>query len=91
MVVRKRHNKKKEELRKYLLKYLRERKKLSERSSNYYNSVIMSVYEVTLDKIINKKQVTMYMNRRKMKDVITKEELSAFSMPVTIINIKQYL
>lgn len=67
-----------EELRKYLLKYLREKKKLSERSVNYYNSVIRFVYEVTLDKIINEKQLPMYRNRRRMKDVLTKEELSAF-------------
>ena len=67
-----------EELRNYLLKYLREGKKLSERSVNYYNSVIRFVYEVTLDKLINKKQLPMYRTRRKMKDVLTKEELSTF-------------
>jgi len=67
-----------EELREFLLKYLREERKLSERSVNYYNSVIRFMYEVTLDKIINKKQLPMYRNRRKMKDVLTKEELSTF-------------
>lgn len=67
-----------EELRKYLLKYLREERKLSERSVNYYNSVIRFMYEVTMDKLINKKQLPMYRNRRKMKDVLTKEELSTF-------------
>ena len=67
-----------EELRNYLLKYLREGKNLSERSVNYYNSVIRFVYEVTLDKLINKKQLPMYRTRRKMKDVLTKEELSTF-------------
>ena len=67
-----------EELRKYLLKYLKEKRKLSERSVNYYNSVIRFMYEVTMDKLINKKQLPMYRNRRKMKDVLTKEELSAF-------------
>ena len=67
-----------EELRKYLLKYLREERKLSERSVNYYNSVIRFMYEVTMDKLINKKQIPMYRRRRKMKDVLTKEELSAF-------------
>ena len=67
-----------EELRKYLLKYLREERKLSERSVNYYNSVIRFMYEVTVDKLINKKQIPMYRRRRKMKDVLTKEELSAF-------------
>ena len=67
-----------EELRNFLLKYLREERKLSERSVNYYNSVIRFMYEVTMDKIINKKQLPMYKKRRKMKDVLTKEELSAF-------------
>ena len=43
-----------EELRDFLLKYLKEERKLSERSVNYYNSVIRSIYEVTLDKLINK-------------------------------------
>lgn len=67
-----------EELRNFLLKHLREERKLSERSVNYYNSVIRFMYEVTLDKIINKKQLPMYRKRRKMKDVLTKEELSTF-------------
>lgn len=67
-----------EELRSFLLKYLREERKLSERSVNYYNSVIRFMYEVTMDKLINKKQLPMYRKRRKMKDVLTKEELSAF-------------
>ena len=34
--------------------------------------------EVTKDKLINKKQLPMYRKRRKMKDVLTKEELSTF-------------
>ena len=55
-----------------------EERKLSERSVNYYNSVIRFIYEVTMDKIINKKQLPMYRKRRKMKDVLTKEELSTF-------------
>ena len=67
-----------DELREYLLKHLKEERKLSERSVNYYNSVIRFMYEVTMDKLINKKQLPMYRKRRKMKDVLTKEELSAF-------------
>ena len=67
-----------QELRDFLLKHLKEERRLSERSVNYYNSVIRFIYEVTLDKIINKKQLPMYRNRRKIKDVLTKEELSAF-------------
>ena len=57
-----------EELRNFLLKHLREERKLSERSVNYYNSVIRFMYEVTMDKIINKKQLPMYRKRRKMKN-----------------------
>ena len=60
------------------LKYLKEKRKLSKRSVNYYNSVIRFMYEVTMDKLINKKQLPMYRKRRKMKDVLTKEELSTF-------------
>lgn len=67
-----------EELRNYLLKYLREEKGLSERSVNYYNSVIRFMYEVTLDRVINKKQLPMYRNRKRMIVVLTKDELSAF-------------
>ena len=67
-----------EELRDFLLKYLKEERKLSERSVNYYNSIIRFMYEVTLDKLINKKQLPMYRKRRKMIDVLTKEELSTF-------------
>lgn len=51
------------ELRNYLLKYLKEERKLSERSVNYYNSVIRFMYEVTMDKVINKKQLPMYRKR----------------------------
>ena len=44
-----------EELRKYLLEYIKKEKELSDRSVNYYNSVIRFMYEVTLDKVLNKK------------------------------------
>ncbi len=67
-----------EELRKYLLEYLAEEKKLSDRSVNYYNSVIRFVYEVTLDKLINKKQLPMRKKKKGIYKVLTKEELSTF-------------
>lgn len=67
-----------EELRKYLLEYLTEEKKLSDRSVNYYNSVIRFVYEVTLDKLINKKQLPMRKKKKTVYKVLTKEELSTF-------------
>lgn len=67
-----------EELRKYLLEYLTEEKKLSDRSVNYYNSVIRFVYEVTLDRLINKKQLPMRKKKKGVYKVLTKEELSTF-------------
>ena len=67
-----------EELRKYLLEYLRKERNLSERSVNYCNSVIRFVYEVTMDKIRNKKQLPMYRNRKRVCTVLTKEELGTF-------------
>ena len=39
-----------DELRDFLLDYLKNERKLSDRSINYYNSVIRFIYEVTLDK-----------------------------------------
>ena len=71
-------NKPIEEQRNFLLKHLKEERKLSERSVNYYNTVIRFMYEVTMDKLINKKQLPMYRKKRKMIDVLTKEGLSAF-------------
>ena len=67
-----------EELRNFLLKYLKEERKLSDRSINYYNSVIRFVYEVTLDKVLNKKQLPMRKQKKTVYKVLTKEELSTF-------------
>ena len=67
-----------EELRDFLMKYLKNERKLSDRSINYYNSVIRFVYEVTLDKILNKKQLPMRKKKKTVYKVLTKEELSAF-------------
>ena len=39
-----------EELRKFLMKHIREKNKISERSFNYYNSAIRFMYDVVLDK-----------------------------------------
>ena len=69
-----------EELRNILLKYLKDERKLSDRSINYYNSVIRFVYEVTLDKVLNKKQLPMRKEKKKVYKVLTKEELSTFLM-----------
>ena len=67
-----------EELRDFLMKYLKNERKLSDRSINYYNSVIRFVYEVTLDKILNKKQLPMRKKKKTVYEVLTKEELSTF-------------
>ena len=67
-----------EELREFLLKYLKDERKLSDRSINYYNSVIRFIYEVTLDKLINKKQLPMRKKKKTVYKVLTKEELSTF-------------
>lgn len=67
-----------DELRDFLLRYLKEERKLSDRSINYYNSVIRFVYEVTLDKVLNKKQLPMRKLKKNIYKVLTKEELSTF-------------
>ena len=67
-----------DELRKFLLKYLKDERKLSDSSINNYNSVIRFIYEVTLDKLLNKKQIPMRKKKKTVYKVLTKEELSAF-------------
>ena len=67
-----------EELREFLMKYLKDEKKLGDRSINYYNSVIRFIYEVTLDKVLNKKQLPMRKRKKTVYKVLTKEELSTF-------------
>ena len=67
-----------EELRIFLLKYLKEARKLGDRSMNNYNSVIRFIYEVTLDKVLNKKQLPMRKKKKTVYKVLTKEELSTF-------------
>ena len=67
-----------EELRDFLFNYLTEERKLADRSVNYYNSIIRFMYEVTLDKLINKKQLPMRKRKKSVYKVLTKEELSTF-------------
>ena len=66
------------EIREYLMIYLKEKKKISERSVNYYNSVIRFIYDVTLDIPINKKQIPMYRKKRILPKILKEEELSIF-------------
>lgn len=62
-----------EELRRFLLKYLKDERKLGDRSINYYNSVIRFIYEVTLDKVLNKKQIPMRKQKKCVYKVLTKK------------------
>ena len=62
-----------EELRNFLFEYLINERKLSDRSVNYYNSIIRFMYEVTMDKLINKKQLPMR-KKKKTKELKDKEE-----------------
>ena len=66
------------ELRDFLMKYLREEKKLEERSINYYNSVIRFIYDVVLDYPINQKQIPMYKKKRRLPKILSSKELDVF-------------
>ena len=79
------------ELRKYLLKYLKEEvnlheyktylkeeRRLSSRSINYYNSIIRFIYDVVLDKPINQKQIPMLKRKRRLPKILSEEELNVF-------------
>lgn len=67
-----------EELRYFLYQHLLIERKLADRSINYYNSIIRFVYEVTLDKVLNKKQLPMRKRKRGVYKVLTREELGSF-------------
>ena len=66
------------ELREFLMKYLREERKVSERSVNYYNSVIRFIYDVVLDRPINQKQIPMYKKKRRLPKILSDKELDVF-------------
>ena len=67
-----------EELRNFLFIHLLQERKVADKTVNHYNSVIRFVYEVTLDKIINKKQLPMRKLKKAVYKVLTKQELSTF-------------
>ena len=67
-----------EELRYFLYQHLLIERKLADRSINYYNSIIRFVYEVTLDRVLNKKQLPMRKKKRAVYKVLTREELGSF-------------
>ena len=66
------------EIRSFLLKYLKEKKGLSQRSVNYYNSIIRFIYDVVLDKPINQKQIPMYKGKRRLPKILSEEDLNVF-------------
>ena len=66
------------ELRDYLLKYLKEERRLSSRSINYYNSIIRFIYDVVLDKPINQKQIPMLKGKRRLPKILSEKELNVF-------------
>ena len=59
----------------WFMKYLSEERKLKNRSVNIYNSSIRFMYEVTLDKKLNFKQIPLFKVRRRIPDMLTKEEI----------------
>ena len=66
------------ELREFLLKYLREKRELTEKSVNYYNNVIRFIYDVVIDYPINKRQIPLYRGKRRLPKILSEEELKVF-------------
>lgn len=67
-----------QELRDYLLKYLRQQRGLTEKSVNYYNNVIRFIYDVVIDYPINKRQLPLYKGKRRLPKILREEELKVF-------------
>ena len=67
-----------DELRDYLYKYLLNERKMADKTVNYYNSIIRFIYEVTLDKVLNKRQIPIRKRKKTVYKVLTKEKLSTF-------------
>lgn len=67
-----------QELRDYLLKYLRQERGLTEKSVNYYNNVIRFIYDVVIDVPINKRQLPLYKGKRRLPKILSYEELNVF-------------
>ena len=67
-----------QELRDYLLKYLRQERGLTEKSVDYYNNVIRFIYDVVIDVPINKRQLPLYKGKRRLPKILSYEELNVF-------------
>lgn len=63
---------------KEFIQYLFYEKKLSKRTINNYNSSIRFLFDVTLEKNINKKQIPFFKYRRNLPEILTKDELQQF-------------
>ena len=66
------------ELREFLMVYLKEKRKMSHESVNYYNAVIRFIYDVVLDIPINHKQIPRYKRKRRVPKILSEEELKVF-------------
>ena len=66
------------ELREFLIVYLKEKRKMSHESVNYYNAVIRFIYDVVLDIPINHKQMPRYKRKRRLPKILSEEELKVF-------------
>ena len=67
-----------QELRNYLLNYLRQERGLTEKSVNYYNNVIRFIYDVVIDAPINKRQLPLYKGKRRLPKILSEKELDVF-------------
>ena len=66
------------ELRSYLMRYLKDEKKLTETSINYYNNTIRFIYDVVIDKLLNKRQLPLYRVKRQLPKILSYDELEKF-------------
>ena len=66
------------ELRSYLMRYLKDEKKLTETSINYYNNTIRFIYDVVIDKPLNKRQLPLYRVKRQLPKILSYDELEKF-------------
>ena len=67
-----------QELRDYLLKYLRQERGLTEKSVNYDNNAIRFINDVVIDVPINKRQLPLYKGKRRLPKILSYEELNVF-------------
>ena len=79
-----------QELRDYLLKYLRQERGLTEKSVNYYNNVIRFIYDVVIDVPINKRQLPLYKGKRRLPKILSYENVNVNIKMYNLSNLKMY-